>query len=271
MRKLVVASLKGGTCKTTTAVSIAVGLAQRGKTVLVVDCDPQGNASWILSGGKSPDGPTLAEVLSRESSAFEAIRETTVQGLSLLPADVTLGATNLRLANEPGRDGRLRAMLGEVDGAFDFVLADTGPTVTTLWLNALAYAEEVIAPVDLGVLSVLGLVELESAIADLRAAYNPALRLAALVLTRVQKNNLARDVEGQLRERFGDRVCAATVPLTVKIDEAHSRGMTIMTYAPGSPGATAYKQIVEGLIDGGTTARRGRAGAGGHPRKAGAA
>ena len=118
MRKIVIAALKGGTAKSTTTVSLAVGLALRGKKTLVVDCDSQGNASWILSGGKSPDGPTLAEVLSRESSAHEAIRSTTTPGLDLLPSDVTLGAVNVQLADQPGRDGRLRSKLGEVEGYY---------------------------------------------------------------------------------------------------------------------------------------------------------
>ena len=272
MRKLVIAALKGGTAKSTSTVSLAVGLALRGKRTLVVDCDSQGNASWILSGGKSPDGPTLAEVLSRETSALEAIRPTIVAGLDLLPSDVTLGAVNVKLADQPGRDGRLRSMLAAVEGAYDFALLDTGPTVTTLWLNAMSYGEEVIAPVDVGVLSVLGLVELESAIVDLRAAYNPPLRLAGLILTRVQRNNLAKDVERQLRERFGPLVFSSTVGLSVKFDEAHSRGMTVMQYAPTSPGAAAYFEIVEGIINGsGTKAGRGRAGTDRTPRTAGAA
>jgi chromosome partitioning protein len=272
VRKLVIAALKGGTAKSTTAVSLAVGLALRGKKALVVDCDSQGNASWILSDGKAPAGPTLAEVLSREASAPEAIRPTSAPGLDLLPADVSLGAVNVQLASQAGRDARLRSMLDAVEGRYDFVLCDTGPTVTTLWLNALVYAEEVIAPVDVGVFSVLGLVELEAAIADLRSAYNLPLRLAGLILTRVQRNNLAKDVERQLRERFGPLVFQATVGLSVKFDEAHSRGTTVMQYAPESPGASAYSEIVGEIINGlGTKAGRGRAGADRDPRATGAA
>jgi chromosome partitioning protein len=273
MRKIVAAALKGGTAKSSSVVSLAVGLASVGRRVLVIDCDPQGNASWILSGGKAPDGATLAEVLTREASAAEAIRATSVENLSLLPADVSLGAVNVQLANEPGRDARLRSSLATLGaGGYDFALLDTGPTVTTVWLNALVYADEVVAPIDVGVFSVLGLVELEGAINALRDAYNPALRLAGLILTRVQRNNLARDVERQLRERFGPLVFEQTIPLSVKFDEAHSRGETVMTYAPDSPGAAAYSAIVREILNG-ERAKEGRSRGSdrGNPRTAGAA
>jgi chromosome partitioning protein len=277
MRKIVVAALKGGTAKSSSVVSLAVGLANGGRRVLVIDCDPQGNASWILSGGNAPEGPTLADVLTRQATAVEAIRATSVSGLSLLPSDVSLGAVNVQLASEPGRDARLRSALAPIgagDHEYDFALLDTGPTVTTVWLNALVYADEVVAPIDVGVFSVLGLVELEGAISALRDAYNPTLRLAGLILTRVQRNNLARDVERQLRERFGSLVFEQTVPLSVKFDEAHSRGETVMTYAPDSPGALAYSAIVREMTNGERARakeKRSRGRDRGNPRAAGAA
>jgi chromosome partitioning protein len=262
VRKLVIAALKGGTAKSTTATALAVGLALRGKKTLVVDADQQGNASWILSGGKSPDGATLAEVLTRQASAQEAIRSTEVPGLDLLPSDVSLGAVNVTLASEAGRDARLRSSLDSIEGGYDFVVTDTGPSVTTLWLNALVYSDEVIAPIDVGVFSVLGLVELEGAIGELRSAYNPRLRLTGLILAKVQRSNFAKDVESQLRERFGPIVFKPTIPLSIKFDEAHSRGLTITQYAPDSPGALAYSEIVGEIINGGIgTKGRSRAGA----------
>jgi chromosome partitioning protein len=273
VRKIVIAALKGGSGKSSTAVSLAVGLALRGKRTLLIDCDSAGNASWILSGGKSPDGPTLAEVLTRQASADEAIRPTSVPGLNLLPSDVSLGAVNVQLAGQPGRDARLRSALEAIGGAgaFNYVLLDTGPSVTTTWLNALVYADEVIAPIDVGVFSILGLVELEGAIAELRTAYNPTLHLAGLILTKIQRSNLARDVESQIRARFGPVVFKATIGLSVRFDEAHSRGTTIMTYAPGSSGAAAYSEIVGEIINGIGTKGRGRASRGGDSRRAGAA
>jgi len=212
MRRIAVVNLKGGVGKTATATTLAVGLARRGRRVLIVDTDPSANASWTVLGGQGADGPTLAAVLTRHASADEAIRPTPTPGLDLLPADADLGGVNVALAQELGRDTRLRSALASVEGRYGFVIVDTGPSLTTLLVNALVAAEEVIVPLDAGVYAVLGLVELERVIAEVAEAYNPGLRLAGLVLTKVQRSNVSRDVERELRARFGPLVFKATVP-----------------------------------------------------------
>jgi chromosome partitioning protein len=259
MRRIVLASHKGGTAKSTTAACLAVGLAQRGKRVLAVDCDAQSNLSWTLTAGQGGGpGPTLADVLMRRADAEDAIRATSIPGLDLLPADATLSGVNVQLVQELGRDNRLRAALAPLDGRWDFVVIDTAPTITTLLANALVYAEEVIVPVDPGVYAMLGLVQLQETIEEVRAAYgNSGLRIAGMLLTRVQRNNVARDVEAELRARFGDRVYRTTIPLTSKIEEAHTRATTVMAWAPKSTGAVAYQSLVDEVLNhGGTNARR---------------
>lgn len=266
MRRIAFVCQKGGTGKSTTTTAVAVGLARRGHRVLCVDTDPQSNASWTLLGGHGAGPPTLTAVLLRQAAALDAIRPTRVAGLDLLPADATLSGVNVALVQNTNRDTRLRSALAPLDGRYDFVLIDTGPQFTTVLANALVSAAEVIVPLDPGVYAMLGLVELQDNIAEVREAYtHGALHLAGLVLTKVQRNNVARDVEAELRGRFGDLVFQATVPLSAKIEEAHTRGLTIGEYAPKSAAALAYDELVGEVIDHGRAQERGGAGAGAGP------
>jgi chromosome partitioning protein len=266
MRRIALVNLKGGAGKTSTATALAVGLARRGKRVLLVDTDASGNASWTVLGGQGADGPTLASVLTRHASAEDAIRPTPTKGLDLLPADADLGGVNVALAQELGRDTRLRSALSTLDGRYDFLVLDTGPSLSTVLVNALVAVEEVVVPLDAGVYAVLGLVELERVLAEVREAYNPGLRLAGLVLTKTQRSNVARDVEKELRDRFGPLVFAATIPLSAKVEESCSRGLTVLDHAPKSPPALAYLSLVEEVIGNGREAKRRGVKAGGSAR-----
>ena len=259
MRKIAFVCEKGGTTKSTSAAAIAVGLAKRGHKTLLVDADQQGNLTWTMSGGQGAAPPTLASVLTRESSAVEAIRATTTPNLDLLPADGSLGGVNVALAQELGRDTRLRSGLSPIESSYDFCLIDTGPQFNTILANVLVWAVEVIVPLDTSVYAVLGLVQLQSTIAEVKEAYgNQALHIAGLILAKVSKNNVARDVESELRSRFGSLVFDATIPMSVKVEEAASRGTTVMDYAPTSPAAVAYQKIVEVLDHGQSKQRNGR-------------
>ncbi len=273
MRRIVIASSKGGTGKTTTATSLAVGLARRGVRTLLVDADAQANATWTITGGAEVEAPTLTDVLLRSASADEAVRPTRVPGLDLLPADGTLSGANVALVNEVGRDARLRSAMAPLEGRWDFVVVDTAPTFTTILANALVFGVEVIVPIDAGMFAMLGLVQLQATIGEIREAYsNAALHLAGLVLTKVGRNNVHRDVEAGLRERFGAVVFRAVVPLSSKIEEAHTRGLTVLEHAPKSPGAAAYDQIVAEILNDGTGTEVGGGVAGvGRPGAHGAA
>lgn len=260
MRRIAISCLKGGSSKSTTATSLAVGLARRGHRVLVIDCDASGNASWLLSGGQGAEPPTLAEVLMRQASAAEAIRPTVIPGLSLLPAASSLGSVNVALAQELSRDTRLRSAMAPLDDAYDFAIADTAPTFTTLLANVLVWAAEIVVPADPGVFAMLGLVELQSVMDEVREAYgNSDLHLAGLVLTRVARSNVHKDVERELRARYGAKVYRSTIPLSTKVEEGHTRAMTVMQYAPKSPAALAYEALVQEIIDGRAKDGRGDA------------
>jgi chromosome partitioning protein len=254
MRRIAVACLKGGSSKTTTATALAVGLARRGKRVLAIDIDGQANATWLLTGGQGAESPTLAEVLTREASASEAIRPSSVPGLDLLPSSSSLGAVNVKLAQELSRDTRLRSALASVEDDYDIAVLDSGPSFTSLLANALVWASEVIVPADPGVFAVLGLVELEGVMAEVREAYgNNELHLAGLVLTRVARNNVHRDVEASLRASYGDRVFKATIPLSTVVEQAHTRAQTVMEFSPKSPAALAYDALVTEILEHGRT------------------
>jgi chromosome partitioning protein len=258
MRRIAIACLKGGSSKSTTATSLAVGLARRGKRVLILDGDAQSNATWLLTGGQGADSPTLAEVLTRRADAVEAIRPSTVPGLDLLPASSALGAVNVSLAQELSRDTRLRSALAPLDGAYDYAIADTAPTFTTLLANVLVWAAEIIVPGDPGAFPVLVLVELQGVVEEVREAYgNTELHLAGLVLTRIARNNVHRDVEKSLRESYGDRVFRSTIPLSTVVEQAHTRAQTVMQFAPKSPAAVAYDALVEEVENYGRRAKDG--------------
>ena len=263
MRKIVLASAKGGVSKTATATAMAVGMARRGLRVLLADLDAQANATWVLTGGQGAEEPTLGAVLMRDATATEAIRPSTVEGLDLLPADGSLSGVNVALVQELGRDTRLRSVLAPIEGSYDVVLLDTAPTFTTILANALVYAEEVIVPVDPGMFAMLGLVQMQQTIEEVREAYgNHALRLAGLVLARVSRNNVCRDVEAQLRSRFGELVYRSTIPLNAKVEEAFTRGQTVLQYAPKSAGAMAYEALISEVMgDGNGETERGGDGA----------
>jgi len=258
MRRIAFVCAKGGTGKTSTATAVAVGLARRGSRILLCDADVQANATWTMLGGSDATPPTLAPVLTRHADALDAIRPTRISGLDLLPADASLGGVNVALAQELGRDTRLRSALSVIDSRYDYVLADTGPQFTTVLANVLVWAAEVIVPLDPGVYAMLGLVQLQGMIDEVREAYgNQALHLAGLVLTKVQRTAVAKDVEAELRARFGDRVFGTTIPLSVQVEAAHTRGLTVMEHAPKSAGAVAYEALIGEIIANGRAKERG--------------
>jgi chromosome partitioning protein len=259
MRKLVIASQKGGVGKTTTAVALAIGLAKRGSKTLLIDADGQGSATWTVTGGAAIEGPTLADVLLRNALADEAIIPTTTPGLDLLPADATLNGAAVALVQELGRDARLRSAMGQAGERWDFVVIDTAPAFSTVLANALVFGAEVIVPVEASAYSLLGLVDLQKTITEVREAYgNNELRLAGLLICRVSRSNVARDIEAGLRERFGELVYTVTIGTAAKVEEATSRGQCVLDYAPTSPAAVAYSDFVsEVLADGKRSKDRG--------------
>jgi chromosome partitioning protein len=212
----------------------------------VVDTDPQGNASHVLLRGEKPRRPTLFEVLTGDAAPDRAIVPTHLDGVDVLPADASLADATVVLAAEVGRERRLREALDGVGvgGAYDFVLVDTAPTRSLLTTNVLNAVHELIVPFTPGLFGVLGLGQLQGDVAQVRRFLeNKTLRIGGIVLAQVEKNNVHRELEDQLRAMFGALVFAAKIPRSIKVEEAHARHESVLTYAPKSIGAAAYKAL----------------------------
>jgi chromosome partitioning protein len=252
MRSIAFISEKGGTGKSTSVLNLAACLAQRALNVLVIDTDPQANATYVLLRGQKPTGPTLANVLLDQLEAQQAIIPTALDSVSLLPAETSLADTAMQLGQKVGRERRLRLAMETAEDAFDFVLIDTAPTRSIITTNVLNYARELLVPLAPGLFGVLGLGQLQSDVADVRRYLdNRTLRIAGIVLTMVERNRVAKDIDDQLRQHFGALVFTSKIPRTVKLEEAHSRHQTILTYAPGSTGAEAYQALAMEILDNG--------------------
>jgi chromosome partitioning protein len=251
-------SEKGGSGKTTSALNTAHCLARMRKRVLVVDADPQANATLVLLKGQTPDPPTLTHVLTDTADAGDTIRTTALTALDLLPGDTCLADANVTLASEIGRERRLRLAMRGVEDAYDFVVIDASPQRTLININVLNYVSEVYCPVDPGIFSLSGLVKLQGAVAEVvKFLDNAELRLTGLVLTQARGDNLTRDVEAQLRATFGALVCQTTIPQSVKIGEAHARYTSVLDYAPRSPAARAYEALTREMMAHGEAHRTG--------------
>lgn len=250
MRSIGFISEKGGVGKSTSVLNVAACLAKKGRRALVVDTDPQGNSSYVLLRGEKPRRPALFEVLTDQAGADEAIVPTGLGGVDLLPTDHSLADATVVLATEVGRERRLRVALEGVDERYDFVLVDTAPTRSILTTNVLNCVREVLVPFSPGLFGVLGLGQLQEDVARVRRFLdNRALRIGGVFLTMAERNNVHRDLEEQLRGLFGGLVFETKIPRSIKLEEAHARHESILTYAPKSPGAAAYKALTEEILD----------------------
>ena len=245
---------KGGSGKSTSALNVSANLATRfGKRVLLVDVDHQANITAVLTKGE-PGPHTLTQVLMDDAPAVKAIRKTRYENLDLLPADASLADVNVAMADPAGRLGigrefRLKRALEPVDGSYDYVIVDTGPQRNLLNINVLNYVEDVFVPIDPGFWSIMGVRHLEDLVAQIHEHMGHGrLRIGGVLMTKVQRTNVAREVEQQVREYFGDRVFHTPIPLNVKVEEAHSRGLAVVDYAPESAGAQAYLALTKEII-----------------------
>jgi chromosome partitioning protein len=247
---LAVANQKGGVGKTTTSVNLAAGLAQSGRRVLLVDLDPQGNATMGSGVNKSKLERTVYHVLLGLGDVSN-IRMRVESGYDLVPANRDLAGAEVELVNLPNREARLRTALESIAADYDFILIDCPPSLSLLTVNAFAAAAEVLIPMQCEYYALEGLSDLVGTIKRVRAHLNPRLEIAGLLRTMFDpRNTLAHQVSQQLEQHFGDKVYRTLVPRNVRLAEAPSYGAPAVTWDKASKGAQAYVALTEEILKG---------------------
>ena len=252
-RILVVANQKGGVGKTTTAINLGTALAAVGEPTLVIDIDPQGNASTGLGIHRQDRKLTTYEVLTGQAKLAEAVVKTRIPGLSLVPATVDLSGAELELADMPRRNFILKEAIAEYSAhggnRFSYVLIDCPPSLTLLTLNAMTAADAVLVPLQCEFFALEGLSQLLQTIELVREKLNPALEMQGIVLTMFDKRNkLSDQVADDVRATLGEKVYATVIPRNVRISEAPSHGVPALVYDLRCPGSQAYIKLAGELI-----------------------
>jgi len=248
-RIIAVSNQKGGVGKTTTAVNLAASIARRGRSTLLVDVDPQGNATSFLGLSKDTVEFGMAEVMLGLEPMRRAVVATKEPNLDLSPATPTLQGAEVELVGLANRERRIELALSDLPKAYDFVIIDTPPSLGLLTLNALVAADSVLVPLQAEYFAMEGLGELVRTIAAVRRGPNPRLVREGVVLTMFDaRTNLCREVERQAREVLGEEVFKATIPRAVRLSEAPSHGKSIFGYAGGSSAAQAYHELADEVI-----------------------
>jgi len=243
-----VTNQKGGVGKTTTSINLAASLAARGKRILLIDMDPQGNASVGCGVDMDEVDNTIYDLLLLETTAKEAIVNTEC-GVDVLAANGDLAGAQVELLNEIGREMRLQKALAPIQEDYDYIFIDCPPALNVLTINALVASNSVMIPMQCEYFALEGLSALISTVRKIRETLNPKLGIEGLLRTMFDgRNSLSNEVSRQLQNHFGDKVYKAVVPRNVRLAEAPSYGEPAITYAPGSKGAKAYIDLADEIL-----------------------
>ena len=249
-RVFAIANQKGGVGKTTTAINLAASLAANDIRVLVIDSDPQGNATSGFGVSKEPDKPSLYHVMLGDTPLKDAIRPTGFDGLDIITADKNLIGSNLELIDLDRREYRLSDRLSEIRDQYQFILIDCPPALDLLTLNALIAADSVLIPIQCEFFALEGVSELMDTIDRIRDSFQHPLAIEGILLTMYDdRTNLTRQVAADLREFFKDEVFRTVIPRSVRLAEAPSFGKPILTYDPRSKGAETYIKLAKEILD----------------------
>ncbi len=250
---IAIANQKGGVGKTTTTINLGAALAERRKRVLLIDLDPQGNASTGLGVDHDKREATTYDLLAGDVTLADAIQKTTVDRLFIVPATTDLSSADLELVDNTKRSFLLRNVLRAEDTAtlgFDYILIDCPPSLNILTVNAMVAAHSIIVPLQSEFFALEGLSQLILTVRDVRQTANPELRIEGIALTMYDsRNNLSLQVEDDARENMGDMVFKTVIPRNVRLSEAPSFAVPVLTYDTGSKGSAAYRALARELIE----------------------
>lgn len=249
-RIIAITNNKGGVGKTTTVVNLAAGLALCGRRVLVIDTDPQANASFALLGANLPSLTLYDGLVSRDAVLADVIQPTLTSNLDVIPSTINLSAADVVLSGIAGRERLLARLLRPITG-YDYILLDTPPSLGILTVNSLTTASEVFIPVGVGTFALMGITLLEDTITQLKENLElDTLHVTGAIATMSERTRVAQDTLEALRQHFGTRLFENVIPKNKDIEEAHSRSLSVLAYAPESRGAQAYRALVEEVIAG---------------------